>query len=521
MAGREPTRPPSGDPAGSDPRRGVLIRWLGWMIVVSSFIVGCVLMGAEIAFGHDNPYVALITFGLPPAGITAGALLVVIGTVIGRRKKSGRVHLPLLDLNLARVRTMILIVAAAGVTFFAVSSVATYRAYHFTESNTFCGQVCHSVMEPEYVAHQNSPHARVACVECHIGSGAEWYVRSKLSGARQLVNIFTGHYELPIKTPLRDLRPAKDTCEHCHWPAKFNGSTERVMWRYTYDESSTPSRYHLLMKVGGVNPASGRPEGIHWHSNSPDNVWYWPRDRERLDIPWVEVEHPDGTRTVYEDGTLAEAPPRSELRKMDCMDCHNRPAHIFSPPAALVDHALAEGKLDRRLKSMKRVAVDLLSAVYDSSAQARSSIVRGIDQAYPEGTEHLDQAARAELIETLFQLYFKHNFPDQGVEWTSYPSHIGHKNFPGCFRCHDGKHRTEEDVAISHQCDRCHDMVVQVHGDDVFLPVTYESRPFEHPVGAAAPYDSRLCSDCHGPDSEDYPANRERIRSKKISASLE
>ena len=94
-----------------------------------------------------------------------------------------------------------------------ISAVLSYRAYQFTDSVAFCGATCHTPMKPEYTAYQDSPHARVPCVGCHVGPGATWYVRSKLSGTYQVYAVFRDVYPRPITTPISDLRPVQQACE--------------------------------------------------------------------------------------------------------------------------------------------------------------------------------------------------------------------------------------------------------------------------------------------------------------------
>ena len=500
---------PAGESAPAVVERRSLVMWLGSFILVGSFGLGCVLLVAQLFVDSGNPYVSLATFTIPPAGMTLGGAILLAGAALkwrARRRSIAARPLPVLDLNSRRTLIALFTGGIAGVIFLSISGVATYQAYHFTESTNFCGNVCHKVMEPEYEAHQNSSHARVACASCHIGPGADWYVRSKLSGLRQVYAVLTSDYELPLKTPIHNLRPARDTCEQCHWPAKFSGSTERVLWRYWFDRANTPSRYHLLMKVGGVNPASGRREGIHWHIDSNETVWYWASDERRFDIPWVEVRRADGTSTVYRRPGTAE-PPRDRLRKMDCIDCHNRPAHVMLSPSDLVDMALAEGTLDRHIPYMKRSAVEILSAVYRSRADARLAIAEKVRRRFPVGGPGMTADKQAGIIATLTGLHDRHDFPDQGASWRTYPSHLGHKSSPGCFRCHDDRHAAADGKVISKGCDLCHSLIHQAYGEAAYGPVTFRTREFEHPPGVEIPYDKNLCSDCHDPKVSWYPAN--------------
>jgi nitrate/TMAO reductase-like tetraheme cytochrome c subunit len=488
--------------------------WLGSFIIACSFGIGCVLLVAQSVMDVANPYLSLATFGLPPAGMTLGAVFVGIGALLKwrRRRRSAEAKaLPVLDLNSRRTLGVVFAGGIVLVLVVAVSGVGAYGTYHFTESTNFCGNVCHSVMEPEYEAHRHSSHARVACVSCHIGPGADWYVRSKLDGVRQVWSILTSSYELPIRTPLHNLRPARDTCEECHWPAKFSGSIEKVLWRFWFDKDNTSSRYHLLMKVGGVNPANGRREGIHWHIDSAETVRYWARDAARSDIPWVEVRRADGRRVVYRSAAAPPDPPAAQVRLMDCIDCHNRPAHVMLSPSELVDMALGEGALDRRVPYMKRNAVGILSTAYGSRAEAHRGIAEEVRRRFPVDAQVTAQA-QGRIAATLTELHDRHDYPDQGSSWRHYPSHLGHKVSPGCFRCHDGLHKAPDGTAISRDCSICHDITYQAHGEKAYGVVAYRVGEFEHPPGEVISYKTRLCPECHDPKVSWYPANAAAAR---------
>jgi hypothetical protein len=356
-------------------------------------------------------------------------------------------------------------------------------------------------MHPEFTAYQHSPHARVACVECHIGSGADWYVRSKLSGLRQVYRTVTNSFELPIEVPVKNLRPARETCEHCHWPEKFTGTIERVQWHFWNDEENTPSKYHLLVKVGGTQRETMEAVGIHWHVSPRETVRYWPKDRERLEIPWIEVEYADGTTKEFRsDGAPEGRPPEAEIRTMDCIDCHNRPSHIYQPPYATVNSALAAGTIDRGLPSIKETAVELLEGEYGTTEEALLAIEETLRERYdPESSDGITSASVEEAITNLQDIYTTSYFPEAGVNWKVYANHIGHRNFPGCFRCHTEEHESEEGDTIDSDCNLCHEFVFQAHGEEAFGEVTYESQSFQHPGGMEDIWEGSLCTDCHAP----------------------
>jgi hypothetical protein len=505
---------PEGDPSGGQDResrprlRRNIVFLSGATVVAVAFTFGVVLIVSEAVFQNRNPYSAIVTYLFIPVAIGIGIGLAVLGLVIEwyrrRRKTSVEKPLPVVDLNQGRIRKRVLVGVVAVALFVGVSAVGTYRGFVYTESTEFCGTVCHGVMGPEYTAYQDSPHARVSCVECHIGSGADWYVRSKVSGLRQVYRTVTDSYELPIEVPVRSLRPARETCEHCHWPEVFTGSVERVQWHFWTDQESTPSRYNMLLHVGGTDPATGEARDIHWHTSRDEVVRYWPRDRQRLDIPWIEVEHKDGTTVVYRGEDAPEGrPPEGEIRTMDCIDCHNRPSHQFPPPEELINQALLAGTINRSLPEIKWIAMQAVTAGYDDNQAAVEGIRQALTERYLENGSDADPATVEQAINTAIDAYERTYYPERDLDWRTYPDHIGHRIFPGCFRCHDDQHRSDDGQVIAMDCSQCHDFIFQGHGEEAFGPVVYQTSEWEHPEGDPYMHEGMLCTECHAPAPDD------------------
>jgi hypothetical protein len=482
------------------------ISYAGWVVtaVIGSTLI--ILMIAGFFYQRENPYHGVVTYLVLPAFLVMGIGLILLGAALEWRRRHRTAPgdypaLPVIDINKSWQRRRVFIGIALVAGFFGVSSIGTYQAYHFTETTTFCGAVCHQVMKPEYTAYHYSPHARVACTECHIGSGATWYVKSKLSGVRQVWATTFGTYKLPIETPLEDLRPARQTCEECHWPQKFSESLERVIWHFASDEVNTPYRTNLLLKVGGGSPEMGVIQGIHWHVSSGVRIRYWARDRERLDIPWVEVTHGDDRPVAYTAPNGPEAPPPgAEIRTMDCIDCHNRPSHIYRSALELVDYSMGRGVLDASLPFFKRYAVEALEREYKSTPEALGAIESFLSEKY----KALQQGPRGSAlvkknIDWLRQLYQRNFFPEHKVRWQEYPNHIGHFEFPGCYRCHNDQHRSKTGRTISNRCDLCHDIVDQAQGQSAYSPVSYRGGDFRHPMNMPEIWRGHNCTDCHGP----------------------
>src|SRR5579864_2317918 len=248
----------------------------------------------DLSSEHPSPYVGILAYMVAPAFLVLGLSMVPFGVWYDRRKRRQHPAEPIrylhVDFNDPSQRGALTFIFTFVVAFIGLSVVGSYKAYEFTDSVQFCGQLCHSVMNPEFTAYQLSPHARVACVECHVGAGASWYVRSKLSGARQVFATAFKTFPRPIPTPVHNLRPAQDTCEECHWPKKFYGAQLKVFNHYANDESNTLRQIRMIIKTGGGDPATGAPEGIHWHMNIGNKIDYVASDEKRQVTPYIHVE---------------------------------------------------------------------------------------------------------------------------------------------------------------------------------------------------------------------------------------
>ena len=483
------------------------ISFVGLSVVVASLACVILLFMMEIASHGENPYLGILTYIIFPSIMMFGFGVVGTGMLLERKRRRRYspeevAAYPKLDLNDPHMRRRFLVFLVLTFFFIAVSAFGSYRAFEYTESVAFCGQTCHSVMKPEYTAYLAGSHARVRCVDCHVGEGADWYVRSKLSGAYQLYSVAFSKYSRPIETPVHNLRPAPETCEQCHWPEKFFGAQMKVFNRYGNDEKNTLRQTRMLINVGGGSPRTGKVEGIHWHMNIANEITYISTDEKRQNIPWVRMVDRDGNveeffdRRVQLSGQQIEA---SGKRKMDCVDCHNRPAHVYLPPDVAIDQALAAGKMDISLPFLRRQAVELLSADYGSTEQALAAIDQGMSEFYRTnyGPVYLEKqdAIRNAIAEVqgIFQTYM---FPEMRTDWRTHPNNIGHMNFTGCFRCHDGEHFSKSGRMITNDCNVCHTTIF-----DSAAPPSSNMRTgtFVHPVDLGSLAD-RKCETCHSPD---------------------
>ena len=491
-----------------EPRSGpkipsLLQNWIslfGIILGASSFFAVISLMAMDFYSGSSSPYVGILTYMVAPGFLIMGLTAIVVGVLLERRRRrrlaAGEIpRHPVIDFNVDRHRMVFGVVGGIAFTFFLVTAIGSYRTYHFTESVEFCGETCHTVMKPEFVAYQGSPHARVLCVQCHIGSGAGWYVKSKLSGAYQVYAALANVYPRPIPTPIENLRPAQETCEQCHWPSKFYGNIERVNDHFFSDEANTKWTIRLLMKIGGGDPEFGRAEGIHWHMNIGQKVEYIATDHTRQEIPWIRVTDADGNVTIYESqsSTLsAEEVEAAEIRQMDCIDCHNRPSHIYEAPARAVNLAMGTDRISTELPYIKRTAVGLLSAEYETTEEALKTISDSL-RANFQGS---DPVLVEEAVTTLRAIYEDNFFPEMKVNWRAYPTNLGHTLFPGCYRCHDGQHISTEEEVITRDCNACHVIIGQGNGPaaETISPAGLD---FQHPVDISELWKMINCAECH------------------------
>ncbi|MCI0437009.1 MAG: NapC/NirT family cytochrome c, partial [Gemmatimonadetes bacterium] len=294
---------------------------LGLGVAVIATAIGLPMLLIDVVQPHHSPYVAVLIYLMLPGVAIGGVAVALLGLVWERARRRKRPDqpiplLPQIDLNRPAHQAAVLGSLFGLLVVLVLLSVTGYRAYHFTESVKFCGLVCHQVMKPEYTAYQYSPHARVACVQCHVGSRAEWFVRSKLNGLHQVYSVATTTYPRPIPTPVRNLRPAPETCEQCHWPAKFFGAQQKTITRYLADEQNSPWQIQLLLKIGGGDPKTGAAAGIHWHMNIKNDIDYIAADERRDVIPWVRVTDPEGRVTEYQSTEEPLSPDRLAASKI-------------------------------------------------------------------------------------------------------------------------------------------------------------------------------------------------------------
>ncbi|MBI1954969.1 MAG: NapC/NirT family cytochrome c [Acidobacteria bacterium] len=434
---------------------------LGVVLTTGAFfaIATCLLTGM---YGfHANPYVSIVTYLILPGIFLLGLILIPVGILLKRRREARQGALltlyPDIDFNQPELRRVFSFVALATMLNAFIFIYASYHGVQYMDSTNFCGQVCHTVMEPEYTANQNSPHARVECVRCHMGSGVSWFVRYKLSGVKQVLVVTQDNFPRPIPAPVQNLRPAQETCEQCHWRSKFVGSVLSVRRQFAADEANTASWTVLRLHVGG---GSAQGWGIHSaHLDLAEEITYLATDRQRQQIPWVRYRSVGGEVREYATPDWKGDPSPEELRVMDCVDCHNRPAHAFQLPDQALDEALAAGRMDASLPFVKKKAKEILqqpASTQEAGAEAVGrSLMAYYRENYPQVWERQQESVKL-AAQTVQGIYQRNVFPEMKVEWGTYPNNLGHVNFPGCYRCHDGNHTSKQGAALTQNCSTCH-----------------------------------------------------------------
>ena len=338
--------------------------------------------------------------------------------------------------------------------------LVSYTGFKYTETTGFCGQFCHSVMEPEYISYQNSPHSRISCVDCHISGSSDLVTRSKMSGIRMIFSTIFDDYDRPLKNPEHPLRPSREVCEQCHRPEVFHGDKLYVKDIFLSDEQNTHVQTVLLMRVGAGGYREHEAGGIHWHVSPTHQVYYQGGQGGDGRIGRIKLIDHDGSVHVFDHETQGNEPtPDMNFRLMDCMDCHNRPTHVFLSPGEALDQKISVGLIPRDLPFIKKVALEVIQGQYPNKAQAQRGIAIALENWYSKNEPEVYKQRRADLekaINGAFKAWSENVFPEMAIEWGTYQSNIGHRGSQGCFRCHQENYKTETGRQIPSNCDLCH-----------------------------------------------------------------
>lgn len=482
---------------------------IGSIIAVINLALIILLFIISTLFNKDNTNLGLFIYIILPGFLILGLFLVPIGMIRERKRirrsgEKGEAKFPRIDLNDPRHRNAFIIFTVSTIIILFLSTLGSFKAYHITESVEFCGTLCHQVMEPEYTAYQNSPHANVACVDCHVGSGASWYVKSKISGLHQVYAVLTKSYPTPIETPVHDLRPARETCERCHWPEKFYA---RTLWTNKYflaDSLNTEWDVILQMKTGPEFSGLGLKEGIHWHINPSVNIEYISENDKRENITYVKYTNKtSGKVKIFRN---ADNPVSDSLitatstRMMDCIDCHNRPSHNYDSPTVYFNKEMISGQIPKDIPFFKKVTMEILKKTYNSKDTALMVIRDSITSYYKSlGGDYYakNENVIENAIKGIQKGYSQNTFPKMKVTYDHYPEHIGHLESDGCFRCHNDAFKAEDGTKISRDCNLCHNIVGQGKEGMIEYTSVKDNLEFKHPVDIGTAWKEANCSECH------------------------
>jgi nitrate/TMAO reductase-like tetraheme cytochrome c subunit len=441
------------------------LRMIGGLMVFGSLALLIFLVLLDALAGISNLYIGIITYMVLPGLLFLGLILVPLDSLLRRRRAAAghpdEAYCLTINFCDPKQRNLAYFFSLSTLVIVVVATVATYKGVEFMDTREFCGLTCHKVMKPELTAYQRSPHAGVLCVGCHIGPGAPWFVKAKLTGIPQTYHYTMKDYERPIPTPVAALRPSRDTCENCHRPERFYGASLRTKITYLPDSRNTMRTQTMLMKVG-----SGAVKGANIHSHIVNKIWYVPANEKRTEISWVRVQRVDGTTQEYVPAetkkTDRSTSGKQEKRFMDCIDCHNRTAHNFESYESLLDMGMTEGDVDRTIPYIKKEAVaavpDLQGAPPTEAQQAEAvrsieSIPQVYKARYPDiyKSRSRDIAAATAKIK---DIYLVSAFPHMRISATTYPNWATHE---GCFRCHGNLVKADKrGEKLSNDCLLCH-----------------------------------------------------------------
>jgi hypothetical protein len=486
---------------------------IGLFIAVLNIGLIVFLSIVEALSARAHPYADLVVWIVLPAIVLFGVVLIIVGTRRQRRKElaggTAERRFLVIDFNDPKHRKRGLVLLMALLLLSLLYAFSGYKAYEFSESKTFCGIMCHRVMGPESRSHDFSVHAMISCTDCHVGPGAKYFFSSHLKGTRQAIHLLLNRYSKPIPTPVADLRPSQDVCENCHGPKYEVNQRLQSRTYFLSDKENSRRTINLLLRMGKADVTMARPPKMHWHSSTTEEIVYSVTDPKRVDIPWIRVKRLDGKVRVYRsvgsklsDDEVAKA----GTRRMDCVDCHNRSGHPTNPPAHILNAMLAGGLVDPALPEIKIVAIQALEARYASREEARKGIDMAIRdfyrKAYPAVAKD-KEAAIAAASKALQGAYDRNYDPHMQVSWRNFSNNQNHLFAPGCFRCHDGKHRSEDGTVLSRDCSLCHLLIERVSGQGSAgrEQAVFRVMQYPHPVEIGDLWKERLCHECHGSSS--------------------
>jgi nitrate/TMAO reductase-like tetraheme cytochrome c subunit len=496
-----------------------------WLSITGMILLAC-CTAAGIFFlligfmdSGESGYAVLLV--LPPLLLAGLALaLIVVGLVRERWRHRQERHSSFLErivvdpLELVR-RTGPLVIGfglTAGTFGLLGAGAGSLAVVEYSESNEFCGEFCHSVMNPEASAYEHSSHARIDCVECHVGEGGDSYIRAKLGGLRQLWAFTTGDISRPIHTPIPNRRLSREMCESCHTAEREIGYKAISRTYFPSGRETEPVALRMIVKVGGGGNDGLMPgAGIHYHMLAERKVEFIARDAQRQEIAWIRVTSADGQIKEYsnsDEPLTDEERTQLEVHRMECVDCHSRPAHRFPAPMNSVNEAIGAGRIARTLPRIKEASVRALDGGYASTDEAMEQIAQRLREFYEEEAPGLLDGRSAEfaaVAPVLQQIYRRTIFPEMKADWRAHPDNIGHRDSAGCFRCHNDVMLDEDGEAVFNKCTVCHAILAQ-NERVIETSADFEiGRSFIHPEDSESFDDEfTLCTDCHDGGADLY-----------------
>jgi nitrate/TMAO reductase-like tetraheme cytochrome c subunit len=480
--------------------------YLGGISLSIFFIIEIFLILMDILTTRQNLYLGILTYVIFPFLLLISITFILFGIYLKKKRSKARkdkinlggksssekvLHFHYDSQNPVHNKRLIITIIFT-ICFLMVSSLGTYKVYEFTESNEFCGTVCHDVMHPEYLAHGNSPHSQLKCVDCHIGSGVNAYFKAKVSGLHQVIGVITGDYSKPIPSPLHKMRSAKEICSTCH---SIDYKHENIQKDYAYfvrEEDNKKWNIKMLLKTSDIHKS---------HANSNAAKIFYVSDKENETIPWVKVVRPNGEKVIYkasdEDGEVMVVNEETQ-KEMDCLGCHNRPAHNFISPNDSLNKAMAKNLINVNIPSIKDNALEILEKPFYSKEEALKEISNFIMNYYKTNEEDYFSKNKPEIkkaINSIKDIYTKNFFPEMNVRWSSYSNFNNHKDTTGCFRCHDSNHISDKGSKIPNDCNTCHLIIEQ--GYDNTIEKNTAGLTFTHPTDIDKEWKETKCSECH------------------------
>jgi len=395
---------------------------------------------------------------------------------------------------------------------FVVLGAVSVVGWEYSNSDNFCANACHEVHPEEPYAHQLGNHANVACVECHIGRLSTFASLTEKSGHVAHAWNFIFGYDRP--TYSTSLPGAQNSCEGCHTKEPHRHNVVNTAKKFAADRRNSESRLTLTMRLNGRTFGGEVRRGVDWHASGA--VRFISDGPQNFNIRWVEATSPDGSKAIYKNVSASlsdEEIEQAEKNVMDCIDCHNRAGHPFRSPEEEVDAALADGRLSAELPYIKERVIELLEQDFASEDEA-NELVQQAWEKYQEDFPDLEakkpEAWRAahqflqERQEFMVNLMVRNRFVDEGVSWRSFPDNNGHKQDPGCFRCHGGQLQTDAGTPITVNCTNCHSIPLVTKRDrvpDYFLSLIDKKKPDSHHDKAFISKHMKLageeCTVCH------------------------